>query len=68
MLDFYLIITTKKKFDDVNKSYFVKTFNKLLREKTIKKIKFFKLTNNDLDFVLSASFSSKTVIIYTFIF
>ena len=68
MLDFYLIITTKKKFNNVNKLYFIEIFNKSLREKIIKKFKSFKLTNNDFNFVLFASSSSKTTIIDTSIF
>ena len=68
VLDFYLIITIKKKFNNVNKLYFVETFDKSLREKTTKKFKPLKLSNNDSNFVLFASSSSKTTIIDTSIF
>ena len=68
MLDFYLIITIKKKFNNINKLYFIEIFNKSLREKIIKKFKSLKLSNNDSNFVLFASSSSKTTIINTSIF
>ena len=68
VLDFYLIITIKKKFDNMNKLYFVEIFNKSLREKAIKKFKPLKLSNNDLNFVLFASSPSKTITIDTSIF
>ena len=68
VLDFYLIITIKKKFNNVNKLYFVKIFDKSLREKATKKFKSFKLSNNDSNFVLFASSFSKTTTIDTSIF
>ena len=68
MLDFYLIITIKKKFNNINKLYFIEIFNKSLREKITKKFKSLKLSNNDSNFVLFASSSSKTTIINTSIF
>ena len=68
VLDFYLIITTKKKFNNINKLYFVEIFDKSLREKAIKKFKSLKLANNNSNFVLFASSSSKTAIINTSIF
>lgn len=58
--DFYLTMTMKKEFDDVDKSCFVETFDKSLREKATKKFKPLKLPDDDPDFVLSAPPPPKT--------
>ena len=52
--DFYLRMTNRTEFDEVDKSCFVETFEKRMREKSKRKFDPNMLADNDPDFVLSA--------------
>ena len=44
----------KKDFDDVDKPYFVETFDKLMQEKHKRMFELYMLADNDSDLVISA--------------
>ena len=63
VFDFYLKITNKTKFNEINKFYFIQIFEKLMREKIKRKFKLNILINNNSNFILFVlSFIKKTFI------